>query len=247
MLPIADRNPSRTRPLVNYALLALNVAAFIVQSWLTLTGGESWVVPGYGLVATRFFGDPGGEAFTIFTSMFMHGGWVHLGFNMLFLHIFGDNVEDAMGHRRYLLFYGTCGMAAGLAQLMVDPASPIPMVGASGAIAGVLGAYLVLYPSAPITVVNPIPLLWLFLGFLLEVPAWLVAGEWFVMNLLSGIQSLFGVAEGGVAFFAHLGGFVAGLLLVRPLLAGRERQQRRRWSGFRPARQRPRPIERIRW
>jgi membrane associated rhomboid family serine protease len=234
MLPIGDRNPSRTTPFVNYALLALNAVAFLAQSWVMLTGGEAWVVPGYGLVATRFLFDPLGEAFTLFSSMFMHGGWVHLGFNMLFLYIFGDNVEDAIGHRRYLLFYLACGVVAGLSQVAIDTSSPVPMVGASGAIAGVLGAYLVLYPRAPITVVNPIPLLWLFFGLFLELPAWIVAGEWFVMNLFSGVQSLSGMAQtGGVAFFAHLGGFVAGLLLVRPLLAGRERRDHRRWQGFR--------------
>jgi membrane associated rhomboid family serine protease len=233
MFPIGDRNPSRTTPFVNYALLALNLAAFVVQSWVGLTAGEAWVIPGYGLVATRFFADPGGEAFTLLTSMFMHGGWAHLGFNMLFLYIFGDNVEDAIGHRRYLLFYLACGVVAGLSQLAVDTASPVPMVGASGAIAGVLGAYLVLYPTAPIMIVNPIPLLWLFFGLFLELPAWIIAGEWFVMNLFSGIQSISGMGQaGGVAFFAHLGGFVSGLVLVRPMLRGRERREPRRWHGF---------------
>jgi membrane associated rhomboid family serine protease len=239
MLPIGDRNPSRTRPHVNHALLGLNVLVFLLQSWLGLTGGEAWVIPGYGLVATRFFADPLGEAFTLFSSMFMHGSWAHLGFNMLFLYIFGDNVEDALGHRRYLSFYLTCGVFAGLAQLAIDTSSPVPMVGASGAIAGVLAGYLVLYPTAPITVVNPIPFLWLLFGLFLELPAWMVAGEWFVMNLFSGVQSLSGMGQGGVAFFAHLGGFVAGLLLVRLLLRGRERVELRRWDGFRaPARAR---------
>src|SRR5687767_14002310 len=112
MLPIGDRNPTRTKPLVNYALLGLNFAAFLLQSWLMLTGGEAWVVPGYGLVATRVFADPPGEAFTFLTSMFMHGGWAHLGFNLLFLYIFGDNVEDAIGHGRYLAFYVFCGVSA---------------------------------------------------------------------------------------------------------------------------------------
>jgi len=228
MVPIGDWNPSRTRPIVNYALLALNVAAFVLQWWLTLSGGEAWVIPGYGLVASRFFADPAGEAFTVLTSMFMHGGWAHLGFNMLFLYIFGDNVEDALGHRRYLLFYLSAGAVAAFAQLMVDTASPVPLVGASGAIAGVLGAYLVLYPTAPIVV---------FFGLLIELPAWVVAGEFFVMNLFGGIQSLSATSQGGVAFFAHLGGFVAGLLLIRPLLAGRQRIEHRRWRGFRaPAR-----------
>jgi membrane associated rhomboid family serine protease len=224
MLPIGDWNPSRTRPIVNYALLALNVTAFIVQSWLIEAGGEAWVIPGYGLVATRFFADPSGEAFTLLTSMFMHGGFMHLGFNMLFLYIFGDNVEDAMGHGRYAAFYVTCGVLAGLAQMFIDTESPVPLVGASGAIDGVLAAYLVLFPTAPIVV---------FFGILLELPAWLVVGEFFVMNLFGGIQSLSaGAQAGGVAFFAHLGGFIAGLLLVRPMLSGRMRPPPRRWDGF---------------
>ncbi len=235
MLPIGDRNPTRTKPLVNYLLIAGTVAAFLFQSWLTLTGGEAWVVPGYGLVATRFFGDPPGESFTLFTSMFMHGGFVHLGFNMLFLYIFGDNVEDAVGHGRYLAFYLTCGVLAGVAQIAIDPSSPTPMVGASGAIAGVLGAYMLLYPTAPVIVVNPLPFLWLFFGLFLELPAWVVAAEWLIVNLFSGVQSLAGMGgEGGVAFFAHLGGFAAGMVLVRPLLLGRARVERQRWSGFRP-------------
>ncbi len=235
MLPIGDRNPTRTKPLVNYLLIGATVLAFLVQTWVSASGGEAWVVPGYGLVATRFFADPPGESFTLFTSMFMHGGFVHLGFNMLFLYIFGDNVEDAIGHARYLGFYLLCGAAAGIAQIAIDPNSPTPMVGASGAIAGVLGAYMLLYPTAPVIVVNPLPFLWLFFGLFLELPAWVVAAEWLIVNLLSGVQSLAGAgASGGVAFFAHLGGFAAGMVLVRPLLLGRARAPRQRWSGFRP-------------
>lgn len=235
MLPLRDLNPTRPRfvPFVNYLLIAANVGVWLMQLAL-MQAGAAWVVPGYGIVPSRFTSDPLGEAFTVVTSMFMHGGWGHLGGNMLMLYIFGDNVEDAVGHGRYLAFYLVCGAVAGLAQLLTDPASPTPMVGASGAIAGVLGAYLVLYPQAPVTIVNPIPILWLFFGLFLEVPAWLVAGEWFVVNLLNGIQSLWFMADGGVAFFAHLGGFVAGLLLIRPLCHGRERVAARRWHGFRP-------------
>jgi membrane associated rhomboid family serine protease len=192
-------------------------------------------------VPTRLTHDPTGEAFTIFTSMFMHGGWLHLGGNMLFLHIFGDNVEDAIGHVRYVAFYLLSGIGAAAAQVLTDPSSQVPMVGASGAIAGVLGAYMVLYPTAPVLVLNPILPLWFLFGLFLELPAWLVAGEWFIANLFMGAQSLAGVgSEGGVAFFAHLGGFVSGLVLVKLLQAGRAPVQAKRWSGFRPHDRRPR-------
>jgi membrane associated rhomboid family serine protease len=233
MLPIGDRNPTRTTPFVTYALLVANVAVFVVQAVLTQQGGDAWLVPGYGLVPSRVLTDPAGEAFTILTSQFMHGGLMHLVGNMLFLHIFGDNVEDAIGHGRYILFYLVSGVAAGLAQILTDTTSMIPMVGASGAIAGVLGAYLVLYPSAPITVLVPPPLGFL-VGLFVVWPAWLVMGLWFVYNLLSGLGSLAGAGDGGVAFFAHIGGFLAGLLLIRPLHTGRERVPIDRFRGFRP-------------
>lgn len=231
MLPIGDQNPTRRTPYVNYLLLVLNVVAFVYQWLLMASGGEAWVVPGYGLVATRLVADPLGEAFTLFTSMFMHGGWAHLGGNLLYLYIFGDNVEDALGHGRYLAFYLASGLAAGLLQVAIGPNSPIPMVGASGAIAGTLGGYIVLYPRAPITLLNPVPLLWLFLGLFVVLPAWLVIGMWFVWNLLGGVGQLGLPEQGGVAFFAHVGGFVAGMLLVRHLVVRRADQGR--WSGFR--------------
>jgi membrane associated rhomboid family serine protease len=229
VLPLRDHNPTRSKPYVNYALLVANLMAFLWQSSL-IQAGAAWVAPGYGVVPTRLAADPLGEGFTIVTSMFLHGGWMHLGGNMLFLYIFGDNVEDAIGHYRYLFFYLLSGVGAALAQVFIDPSSTIPMVGASGAIAGVLGAYLVLYPRAPITV---------WFGFiLLVVPAWLVVGEWFLWNLV-GAGSL-DAQGGGVAFFAHLGGFVAGMLIIRPALTGRQRVIAERWQGWRtPPKQRP--------
>ncbi len=233
MIPVRDDNPSATTPVVNYALLLANCAAFLVQIAL-VHAGAAWVVPGYGLVPARITQDPTGEAFTVLTSMFMHGGWEHLGGNLLFLYIFGDNVEDALGHGRYLAFYLLSGLAAAGAQVFIDPTSSIPMVGASGAIAGVLGAYLVLYPRAPVYVINPILPLWLLFGVFLVLPAWLVVGEWFVWNLVRGIGSLGQTNLGGVAFFAHLGGFVAGLLAIKPALIGRTRRRARHWSTFRP-------------
>jgi membrane associated rhomboid family serine protease len=234
MIPISDLNPTRVRPFVNWVLIATNIAVFLYEYSL-LASGAAWVVPGYGMVPTRMAADPAGEAFTVFTSMFMHGGWEHLGGNMLFLYIFGDNVEDAVGHVRYVLFYLASGLAAAVAQILIDPSSPIPMVGASGAIAGVLGAYLVLYPRAPVTVLNPVFPLWFVFGLFLVFPAWLVVGEWFVWNLLRGLGSIGLRDEGGVAFFAHIGGFIAGLLLIRPTMTGRHKVSAQAWHGWRSA------------
>src|SRR5262249_10855601 len=147
-----------------------------------------------------------------------------------------DNVEDALGRGRYLAFYLCCGVAAAGAQILIDPSSPVPMVGASGAIAGVLAAYGSLYPRTPITVLNPVPLLWFFFGIFLEFPAWIVIAEFFVFNVWMGLTSLTS-HSGGVAFFAHLGGFVAGLILVRVFLSGGGgAREHPRWEGFRPRR-----------
>ena len=147
---------------------------------------------------------------------------------MLMLHIFGDNVEEAVGHMRYGAFYLASGTGAALAQVLVGPESSIPMVGASGAIAGVLAAYLVLYPTAPILVIFPFFPLWPF-----YFPAWLVAAQWFLLNLLGGFSSLGDEPQGGVAFFAHIGGFLAGLMLVRPAMKDRRRRASTRWQGWR--------------
>jgi rhomboid family protein len=186
-------------------------------------------------VPARFVQSPIDESITVLSSMFMHdpGSWLHLGGNMLFLWIFGDNVEDALGHGRYALFYLASGCAAAAAQILIDPTSTMPMVGASGAIAGTLAAYGSLYPMAPVTILNPVPLLWFFFGLFLELPAWVVILEFFVFNVWHGLTSL-GQTAGGVAFFAHLGGFVAGLLLVRLLLDRTPRLPPDRWSGLRP-------------
>jgi membrane associated rhomboid family serine protease len=168
---------------------------------------------------------------TIFTSMFMHGGIAHIVSNMVFLHVFSDNVEDALGHVRFFFFYLLCGVCAAAAQVLVDPTSVIPMVGASGAIAGVVGAYLVLYPRAPIVTFNSVFFLWFVMGMFPVVPAWLIAGEFFLVNLLQGLGSLGIQVQGGVAFFAHLGGFAAGLLLVRVWATAKP--QARKWQSFR--------------
>jgi membrane associated rhomboid family serine protease len=230
--PLRDENPTERAPFVNYGLIALNIAAFL-YTWPSVAGGQWWILPGYGLVPTRIAADPTGEAFTVLTSMFMHGGWGHLASNMLFLHIFGDNLEDMLGHVKFLAFYLLCGACAALAQILIDTQSPVPMVGASGAIAGVVGGYLLLFPRAPIVMLNLTPFIF-FIGLLPVIPAWAVAGEFFVVNLLQAFGPGGDTSTGGVAVFAHLGGFVAGFFLTRPLLAGRD-VGARRWEGFRTA------------
>ncbi len=237
MVPLRDVNPRQTTPYVNYVLVGLNLFVWFWQL-SAAEPGTLWLSAAYGLVPVRFLADPIGEAFTILTSMFMHGGWAHLGGNLLFLFVFGDNVEDALGHKRYASFYLASGVAAAFAQIAYDTTSTIPMVGASGAIAGALGGYLVLYPRAPVMVFNPILPLWFFIGVFPVFPAALVVGEWFLWNLLGGFGSLGQGASGGTAFFAHLGGFLAGLLLVRPMMRGRSHRDSRRWEGWRDP---PRP------
>ncbi len=238
MIPIRDRLPKRRLPVVTYLLLTANILIFLLERSALRAGySPRELLQAYGLVPIDLMTAPAESAFTVFTSMFMHDptGWLHLGGNMLFLWVFGDNVEDALGHARYLAFYLLAGIAAAAAQIAIDPFSAVPMVGASGAIAGVLAAYASLYPRSAITVVNPILPLWLFFGVLLELPAWLVILEFFVINLFSGVSSLAQASgsHGGVAFFAHLGGFIAGLFLVRVFLRGPPRHHDH-WSSFRP-------------
>ena len=199
MIPIRDLNPTRTKPYVNYALIAANVLVWLWE-YALIQAGACWVIPGYGMVPARLVADPAGEAFTILTSMFMHGGWSHIAFNMLFLYIFGDNVEDAVGHYRYLLFYLAGGLSPRPAQLAIGPASHIPMIGASGAIAALLGAYVVLYPRAPVTVQ---PVLSAFVRAFLEFPAWVVVGEFFVWNLVGGLGRSARRLRGCVVLRAH--------------------------------------------
>ena len=223
VLPLRDQLPTRLFPFVNYSLIAANIAGFFLE-WSAIGQRESpdHLLRVWGLVPRRLFVDPVGAFESVGTSMFMHDptSLMHLGGNMLFLWIFGDNVEDAMGHGRYFVFYLAGGIAAAAAQTVVAPMSVVPMVGASGAISSVLAAYLLLYPRSPITVINPIPLLWLFWGLFLHFPAWLVIGEFFLVNLWSALTAN---AQGGVAFMAHVGGFVAGAVLLKVFMAGRER------------------------
>jgi membrane associated rhomboid family serine protease len=218
VIPLKDDNPSRTRPYVTWSLIALNVAVFIFELMLDATGYLDWLMSNAGLVPVAITTAPiSGRLLTFFTSMFLHAGWMHLLGNMLYLWIFGDNIEDRIGHWRYLTFYLIGGIAAAAAQIALSPDSPVPMVGASGAIAAVLGAYLIEYPRARVRSL-------LFLGYFIRfvnVPAIVVLGMWFVLQSLSGFLSLSVMSTGGVAYFAHVGGFVAGLLLIKPFAIGR--------------------------
>jgi membrane associated rhomboid family serine protease len=228
MIPLRDQLPTRTFPFVNYGLIGANIAAFLWERSVPEEAVERAVLfPG--LLVTH----PIAEAPTLVTHMFLHGSFVHIAGNMLFLWIFGDNVEDALGHARYVLFYFLCGLGAAMTQTLVDP---LPMLGASGAIAGVLAAYLLLYPRSPIVVLNPIPLLWLFWGLFIYLPAWFVILEFFVLNLWGVLQPA-SPEGGGIAFAAHIGGFLTGLALLKPLRPTPVSYERwDRWADQRRAR-----------
>jgi membrane associated rhomboid family serine protease len=206
MFPIGDDDSGRrSLPVVTYTLIALNVLFFFVE----LSGGNAFIQQ-WAFIPRRFSQDPAGTIPTVFTAMFMHAGWLHLGGNMLYLWIFGDNIEDRFGSVKFLVFYLACGIAATFAQYYVSPGSKIPNVGASGAIAGVLGAYLLLFPHARVRV--------LVYHQIVAMPAVLVLGFWIVLQIFAGAGALFGTAQsedvGGVAYMAHVGGFVAGFLLT---------------------------------
>jgi rhomboid family protein len=212
MLPIRDLNPSRTVPVVNIALIAANVLMFLFE--LSLGPRlEGFLMASAFVPARALAGGGAGLATSALLSMFLHGGWGHLLGNMLFLWIFGDNVEDRIGHVRYLFFYLLCGYAATFAHAFFNAASAMPAIGASGAISGVLGAYLFLYPTARIVTV-----IWLFIFIrFVEIPALVYLPFWFILQFFSGVQSLRvadPAAAGGVAWFAHVGGFIAGPVLL---------------------------------
>jgi membrane associated rhomboid family serine protease len=236
MIPLRDDNPSTIKPVVTTAFVILCVLVFLWQVSLGPARGEQ-IVYALGVIPAVLLGlrDLPPElalvppALTTVTSMFMHGGWMHLIGNMLYLWIFGDNVEDSMGHLRFAVFYVLCGLAAVLAQALPEPESTIPMVGASGAISGVLGAYLLLFPHARVLVAIP-------LGFVLQtarIRAGIVLALWFGLQLLSNLMAPAGA--GGVAFRAHIGGFVAGMALIALFKHRRFRlrtpwsQERERW------------------
>ncbi|MBI2962689.1 MAG: rhomboid family intramembrane serine protease [Deltaproteobacteria bacterium] len=215
MIPLRDNVPSQSIPFVTYALIALNVAAFWYE--LQLGGALERFLGTFGLVPLRFQAarDPFARFVPVYTSMFLHGGWLHLLSNMLFLHIFGDNVEDRLGHLRFLFFYLGCGTIAALVQVNMLPQSALPMVGASGAIAGVTGAYFVFFPRARVLTLVPVFVFW----EVVQVPAVLFLLLWFVMQVFYGMSALAGAQNGGVAWWAHIGGFgggAAGAWLLAP-------------------------------
>ena len=207
MFPIRDTIRSRSFLLVNWLIIFTNAAAFYYELRIGPSGLNNFI-NAWGLVPVRFWADPQIAWVTIFSAMFLHGGWFHILSNMWILFIFGDNVEDRMGSGRYLVFYLLSGVAAALLQASLLPGSSAPMVGASGAIAGVLGAYLILFPRARILSLVPI----LFIFTLIEVPAVLFLLFWFATQLFSGFLSLGGASGSGVAWWAHIGGFAFGLL-----------------------------------
>lgn len=217
MFPIRDTQPSYSKPVVTVLIIVVNLLVFLFEFSMDPYTLNEFIAQ-YGLVPDQF------HVSAIFTSMFLHGGWLHVLGNMWFLWIFGDNVEDIMGHEKFLLFYLSCGVAAALTQVFFSADSRVPMIGASGAIAGVMGAYLVKFPRARILTLVPIIIFFTWL----EVPAWFMLIFWFGMQLFSGVGSISTAqyAQGGTAFFAHVGGFVAGMILVN-LMAKRQRYYRR--------------------
>ena len=213
LFPIGDDNSSnRTPALVTYGLIALNVLVFFLE----LSSGDPFIQR-WSVVPRRLLDNPAGDFPTVFTSMFMHGGWMHLLGNMLYLWIFGDNVENRFGHVKFLIFYLLCGIAATIAQVAVGPNSNIPNLGASGAIAGVLGAYIVMFPKGQVRV--------LMGRGVVNMPAFIVLGLWIVLQFVNSVGAITHSAEtGGVAYMAHVGGFVAGLILTFIFGGGRRVQ-----------------------
>ncbi len=223
MIPIRDNNRTRRTPVVTWGLIAINVLVFGGSLVFDASEAETLVMR-FGVIPdvvvhgdwglSRSEGGALGSLVTPFTSMFLHGGLLHLGSNMLFLHVFGDNVEDVLGRGRFLVFYALCGLGAAAGQVMVDTNSMVPMIGASGAISGVLAGYVMLFPHARIVTLVPI---FIFIHFM-EIPAGIFIVLWFVLQLVLGYLSLGILAEGGsggVAWFAHIGGFLAGLVCIR--------------------------------
>ncbi len=250
MFPLRDENPTFSRSFVTFVIIALNTAFWIflqgmgTEPSLSRSVCELGAIPGelLGTVAagTRvpisksavcIIGSQP-DWYTLLSSMFLHGGWFHLIGNMWFLAVFGDNIEDSMGKVRFVLFYLLSGIAASAAQIIANPSSPIPMVGASGAISGVMGAYAILYPKAPVHML-------VFLGFFVTrviVPAYVLLGYWFLIQLLGALPSLQG-ETGGVAFWAHLGGFIAGIVLIfffqdRNLVRRHQEIVEQKWSRY---------------
>ena len=215
MFPLYDDNPTEINPIITIGLIVICILVYLWQTSLAKEMGHAIIyslgmIPAVLLNSSRLSSQlymvP--AEITILTSMFMHGGFMHLGGNMLYLWVFGNNIEDSMGHVRFIIFYLLCGTAAALTQAIIDPGSEVPMIGASGAVSGVLGAYLLLYPHAKILVVIPI----IIILKTIRIPAMFVLGLWFAMQLVSSTSAVPG--EGGTAWWAHIGGFVAGMILI---------------------------------
>lgn len=204
MIPLRDTQPSYSRPIVTVSLIAVNLLVYLFQATLDSYSYGNFIQV-FGLVPDHF------RYMNVFTSMFVHGGWMHVIFNMWFLWIYGDNVEDILGHAKFLVFYLLCGVAAVLLQVALNPYSRIPVVGASGAIAGVMGGYLIKFPHSRILTL--VPVFVFFTTF--EIPAVLILLYWFVLQIIGGAFSGPSYAGGGVAWFAHVGGFVAGMVLIK--------------------------------
>ena len=218
MFPLRDTQPSSSRPVVTTLLIAINVAIFLHQVSLDPYSRNEFISV-YGLTPAHF------HVTGLLTSMFLHGGWIHLIGNMWFLWIFGDNVEDILGHGKYLVFYLLCGLGAGVAHMFFNFFSPVPTVGASGAIAGVMGAYMVKFPRSRV-----LTLVFIFVFFTtVEVPAVVMLAYWFLIQLFSGVETIgySHLSQGGVAWFAHVGGFVAGIVLVYAMRARQPHGRRR--------------------
>lgn len=241
MIPYRDENPTAVTPVVTVAIIALNVLVWVFIEGLGAPRPLAAAVCNYGLIPGEVLQrlppgsgfqmgpgafctvDPSPQYWTVLTSMFMHGGWMHLIGNMVFFWVFGNNIEDAMGHGRFAVFYLLCGVAAAAAQVLITPTSVVPMVGASGAISGVLGSYLLLYPRVRVHAL-------LLLGFYITtitLPAYVMLGYWIILQILGSLPALGARDTGGTAFFAHIGGFIAGLLLIR-LFAKPEYLERRK-------------------
>ena len=222
MIPLRDTQPSFSRPLMTSIIIAVNVIVFLYEISLD-PYSQNYFMASYGIIPARF------HISTLFTTMFLHAGWMHVIGNMWFLWIYGDNIEDTLGHGKFLLFYILCGVAAGLIHIMFNPDSRVPTVGASGAIAGVMGAYIVKFPRAKILTLVPIVIFFTTL----EIPAVFILGYWFLLQFFSGFGS-FGhsnLSQGGVAWFAHIGGFIAGAVLIL-VMGARDRfhgRQEFRW------------------
>jgi membrane associated rhomboid family serine protease len=240
MFPYKDENPTEHPAVITVSIIVANVLAFVLIQGAGAQGPMARSVCDLGLIPGEILRSvrPGSgvelapgmictvdavpKYWTVLTSMFMHGGWFHLIGNMLFLWVFGNNIEDVTGHGKFLVFYLLCGTAAAAAQVFVSPHSVVPMVGASGAISGVLGAYLLLYPRVRVHTLVILPIYITTVAL----PAWVMLGYWILLQVLSGLGSLSEVDKGGVAFFAHVGGFVAGLVLVK-LFASEDALKRR--------------------